>query len=442
MNRSTRLLLPLLLTPVLLLAGRTGDLRDHSRDATQIVVGEIASTRSYFGDDGEIYTAVTLNARAALKGSKRALPTEFIVPGGVVGDTAVVFSDTPEFTGPESVIVFLKDGAPIEKYSLAGNWVPEMNESAGAVIDRIAESLSDLNEPVPASDRARVRDWVNELGEPVLKVTATSPTASCYALWVGKWGTGSATYSFDSTVPEGWRTALNSAAAAWTQGGSKFRFAVDPASANQIRLGGLAGSALASTRISYSPSTGRLNSFTITFNNAVAWSTAGEGGRFDVQNVAAHELGHALGLAHPSPQVCVDQTMWFSASSGETKKRSLEDGDKAGLVQLYEAGSNTAPPPPPPPAPTVSGLSTWASPARANVPFYFWLTGSGFSASSARVVITGGSCPSTGCAVQLIFRDSTVLFGQTVLPAGAYSIAASNGSTGTLSTPRSFSVNP
>ena len=57
----------------------------------------------------------------------------------------------------------------------------------------------------------------------------------------------------------------------------------------------------------------------------------------DLQNIATHELGHALGLAdlYDTTAPVPEQTMYGYASPGETKKRTLEDGDKAGITVLY-----------------------------------------------------------------------------------------------------------
>ena len=54
----------------------------------------------------------------------------------------------------------------------------------------------------------------------------------------------------------------------------------------------------------------------------------------DYQNIATHELGHALGLSHPS-NACTEETMYAYASYGETKKRTLNNGDIAGVRKLY-----------------------------------------------------------------------------------------------------------
>jgi hypothetical protein len=54
----------------------------------------------------------------------------------------------------------------------------------------------------------------------------------------------------------------------------------------------------------------------------------------DLQNIATHEAGHAAGLDHPRKS-CVEETMYASASEGETKKRTLHTGDVKGITQLY-----------------------------------------------------------------------------------------------------------
>jgi hypothetical protein len=68
------------------------------------------------------------------------------------------------------------------------------------------------------------------------------------------------------------------------------------------------------------------------------WGDANvDSGCMDLQNIATHELGHALGLAdlYDSTVPVPEQTMYGYASAGETKKRSLEAGDKAGISALY-----------------------------------------------------------------------------------------------------------
>lgn len=70
------------------------------------------------------------------------------------------------------------------------------------------------------------------------------------------------------------------------------------------------------------------------FNSNYDWSETGEANKMDYQNIATHEFGHSLGLGHPE-STCTEETMYAFASSGETKKQTLEAGDIAGVNELY-----------------------------------------------------------------------------------------------------------
>lgn len=63
------------------------------------------------------------------------------------------------------------------------------------------------------------------------------------------------------------------------------------------------------------------------------WSATGEAGKMDFENIATHELGHAMGMGHPD-STCTEETMYAYAANGETKKRDLNAGDEAGIQNL------------------------------------------------------------------------------------------------------------
>lgn len=65
------------------------------------------------------------------------------------------------------------------------------------------------------------------------------------------------------------------------------------------------------------------------------WSSTGEAGKMDFENIATHELGHSVGLDDLYEDKCAEQTMYGYAAYGETKKRTLEAGDIAGVRSLY-----------------------------------------------------------------------------------------------------------
>ncbi|MBI2373297.1 MAG: matrixin family metalloprotease [Deltaproteobacteria bacterium] len=65
-------------------------------------------------------------------------------------------------------------------------------------------------------------------------------------------------------------------------------------------------------------------------------------GQMDLRNAITHEAGHVLGLDHPPPtRSYARTTMFASAPSCETQKRSLEADDIEGLCFIYPEGQAT-----------------------------------------------------------------------------------------------------
>ncbi len=64
------------------------------------------------------------------------------------------------------------------------------------------------------------------------------------------------------------------------------------------------------------------------------WSTNQTPGTMDFDNIATHEVGHAVGLGHPE-SACTLETMYAYASFQEIIKRDLYTGDIAGVNGLY-----------------------------------------------------------------------------------------------------------
>jgi len=65
------------------------------------------------------------------------------------------------------------------------------------------------------------------------------------------------------------------------------------------------------------------------------WSSNGEAGKMDFENIATHELGHSVGMGDLYDSVCSQETMYGFANFGETKKQSLNTGDITGINKLY-----------------------------------------------------------------------------------------------------------
>lgn len=76
--------------------------------------------------------------------------------------------------------------------------------------------------------------------------------------------------------------------------------------------------------------------FDIMFDVDFTWGDAtSDPSVMDLQNIATHEFGHGVGLADLYEDQWSEQTMYGYATYGETKKRTLESGDIAGIQTLY-----------------------------------------------------------------------------------------------------------
>jgi len=92
----------------------------------------------------------------------------------------------------------------------------------------------------------------------------------------------------------------------------------------------------------YDEETMEIWEFDIVFNTFHDWGVDpdGEGTEFtidvfDIQNVATHEFGHPVGLDDLYDDKYSELTMYGYTEEGETKKISLEKGDKSGCLAIY-----------------------------------------------------------------------------------------------------------
>lgn len=74
----------------------------------------------------------------------------------------------------------------------------------------------------------------------------------------------------------------------------------------------------------------------IALNPAFAWTVdpTDEQGKFDLQNVLVHEVGHAVGL--PDVKDLREASMFYMILRGETLKRDVNEDDEAMMLALYE----------------------------------------------------------------------------------------------------------
>jgi len=99
------------------------------------------------------------------------------------------------------------------------------------------------------------------------------------------------------------------------------------------------GSALARATVFYNTATKEIQKAEIVFDSDEKWTDNssnypcfGGGDSFNIQNVATHEILHAVGLGHVGDTLL---TMYRYAATGETLKSSLGKGDQRGLDKNY-----------------------------------------------------------------------------------------------------------
>lgn len=86
----------------------------------------------------------------------------------------------------------------------------------------------------------------------------------------------------------------------------------------------------------YNPATKAIVEFDIVFETDYTWGDGGVDPKvMDLENIATHELGHALGLADVYDEPCSEVTMYGYSTEGETIKRTLDLPDEEGIEILY-----------------------------------------------------------------------------------------------------------
>jgi len=185
---------------------------------------------------------------------------------------------------------------------------------------------------------------------------AKSPT--CYKLMGVSWKSLPVSYVINPTNGDGLTesfvdTAMTTGAETWDDQTSKELFSDSDAIDYNARYGiqdfknvitfgtedadgnELPENVIAVTSVWWSPRGRQIVEFDMVFNDKWSWGNAGT--FMDVQNIATHEMGHAVGLADLYTTTCSAVTMFGYSDEGETSKRTLEQPDIIGLQQMYGA---------------------------------------------------------------------------------------------------------
>ncbi|MGE3077185.1 MAG: matrixin family metalloprotease [Dehalococcoidia bacterium] len=212
-----------------------------------------------------------------------------------------------------------------------------------------------------------------------------------------KWTSGTTSWSYNGTdaaasVAGSANAALQAAASTWGQQGAAFNFTGGGSTSNGT--GACGGGTDGSNTVGWAPQSGSVLAVTCSwfgssgnpFKPAVEfdmqidpeWNwTTGSPIQVDLQSVALHEFGHALGLNHSGSSAAV---MYASYTSG-TNKRTPDSDDVNGILAIYgPTGGGPTNTPTNTPSPT---NTPQASPSSTTTP--------GASTTPTRTPTPGGS---------------------------------------------------
>lgn len=181
-----------------------------------------------------------------------------------------------------------------------------------------------------------------------------SKTENCYKLMGVKWGTLPVNYIINPTITtqelnqDFITSAILTSAETWDGATSKELFnnsyTIDTAVQygvqdykNAIDFGNYSRSdVIAVTSVWYTRMGKKIVEFDIRFNTDFVWGDAMiNSSVMDLQNIATHELGHAVGLNDIYSGSCSYVTMYGYSGEGDIEKRSLEQPDITGLRTIY-----------------------------------------------------------------------------------------------------------
>jgi hypothetical protein len=179
-------------------------------------------------------------------------------------------------------------------------------------------------------------------------------TSSCYKLMGVKWNTLPVNYVINPTnsglTDESFVTgAISTAAETWDAATSQElfnnAFTIDSSAKygvqnykNEIAFGPYSqSSVIAVTSIWYSKRTKQIIEFDMLFNTYYKWGENANSSVpiMDLQNIATHELGHAVGLNDIYTTSCSGVTMYGYSDYGDIAKRDLALPDITGLRLMY-----------------------------------------------------------------------------------------------------------
>jgi hypothetical protein len=327
-------------------------------NSDRIVVGTVDQRSSCWNDEHTgIYTSVSLSVEETLKGTAGPDPITITSLGGEAEGIVQWVSNMPNLNVADRTVVFLKrlSGAQTPNVKARGESLsPEQYEVYGAS----QGDFKILGEKVGTLDAEEFKNRIKKLvrGEqlPLQDIDMPPSKVTLQYSYPGQsWPhPPSPVVSYrvneNSADCTGEAAAVQNAAATWNGARAYFSFnyagsttAVSSVynGVNEIMWTNLgAVTAIAVATYWYNPASNAIVECDMEFNTYYAWSTAATppSGRYDVQTIALHELGHFLSLSDLYSAGDSAKVMYGYGSPGTTR-RALHADDIAGIQYIYGA---------------------------------------------------------------------------------------------------------
>jgi len=286
--------------------------QDLFNRATHIVIGEVKNIESRWDEmEGIIYSYVQISVENCLKGN--SISNEIIVKhkGGEVGGIGLLDSAEPRFWKGERVKLFLKLLGETNEFVVAGGKQGKSSLSFQASLSYSYDGIHWTASDLP------VKYYINEDGTSDILGTADEFAAvqASFQMWEDDAGSYM-DYTYMGTTNRSGASRDDFNVVSWKS--------IDGA-----------GGTLAETSFWYDTDTKLLLEFDIVFDEDETWSVSGEAGKYDIQNIGTHEVGHSLVLNDLYDPADSEETMYGYSYPSETKKRDLYTGDIAGIRSIY-----------------------------------------------------------------------------------------------------------
>lgn len=333
-----------------------------TQESARVVIGDVASMSTFWNADSSlIMNTVAIVVTAELKGAGD-LQIALTSPGGTIGEMRLSSSTDPVFAEGDHVLLFLNEsgtltGAYLGAYLTDQIRAAQMEPTSGSRFDPstimpfetlanvIAEALQletlsvpDYSGPFSLDEGAGFApsgcDW-NWQSPPIVNGFWINPSCSdasagtaeqqvdAIIAGANRWNNVGTSFAFDAN-------GQTATAVVALDGEQVVFFANDPATPDNV-IATCFSWCLNGNKQHWDI---KCNDVDFTFWNGVTGSCLG---MMDIEAIAAHELGHALGLDHSTVP---GATMAPSTGTCNLAQRSLEEDDIEGAHSLYGANNS------------------------------------------------------------------------------------------------------